>query len=454
MDRMSGREGTEVQAKPLPGMVGFTIVWIGQVFSLLGTQMTQFALTVWAWQQTGQATDLALVGFFNFVPFLIVTPVAGAIVDRLNRKHVMMSADFLAGLPTVVLLMLFLSGKMQIWHLFITGAVSGTFQAFHFPAYSAAITMMVRKEKYGRASGMLSTAEFASGIFAPVAAAIFLSSIGIEGVMIVDIITFIVAISMLFFVHVPQPTTKQMGLKGIGGIWKESLYGFSYILKRHSLLGLQLVMFSSNLLSSFGSTLVSPMILTRTGNATIILGSVMTFGGLGGLIGGITLSLWGGPKHKVHGVIFGNVLVNILGWIVLGLGRNWYIWAIAAFSGYFFIPILNGSNQAIWQAKVNPDLQGRVFASRLFIAQMSIPIGQLLAGPLADKVFEPAMMPNGSLAAVFGNLVGTGPGAGISLMFILAGIIGAITALAAYSFRTIRNAEDILPDHDALSSSS
>jgi hypothetical protein len=195
------------------------------------------------------------------------------------------------------------------------------------------------------------------------------------------------------------------------------------------------------------------MILTRTGNETIILGSVMTFGGVGGLIGGITLSVWGGPKRKVHGVIFGNVLVNILGWIVLGLGRNWYIWAIAAFSGYFFLPILNGSNQAIWQAKVDPNLQGRVFASRLFIAQMSVPIGQLLAGPLADQIFEPAMMPNGDLAPFFGNLVGTGPGAGMSLMFILAGVIGAITALAAYSFKAIRNAEDIIPDHDAPSGS-
>jgi hypothetical protein len=144
----------------------------------------------------------------------------------------------------------------------------------------------------------------------------------------------------------------------------------------------------------------------------------------------------------------GNILMNLLGWFFVGLGQNWIVWTLAAFIGVFFLPILNGSNQAIWQVKVPPTMQGRVFAARRFIAQMGMPLGMLLAGSLADGFFEPAMTSNGSLAAIFGNLVGTGPGSGMSLMLIFAGLFGTIAGIGAYKFRVIRDAEDILPDYD------
>ena len=166
-------EHPPIQKKRPTGTLAFTIIWIGQVISLLGTAMTGFALTIWAWQITGQATALALVGFFAFAPALLVTPFAGALVDRWNRKFVMMISDLAAIVSTIVVLLLFWTGNSQIWHLYVTGAFSGAFGAFQFPAYSAAVTTMVSKEQYGRASGMLSTAQFASNIFAPIMAAIF-----------------------------------------------------------------------------------------------------------------------------------------------------------------------------------------------------------------------------------------------------------------------------------------
>jgi hypothetical protein len=134
--------------------------------------------------------------------------------------------------------------------------------------------------------------------------------------------------------------------------------------------------------------------------------------------------------------------------MVLGLGRGMVVWIVAAFFSSFFIPIINGSNQAIWQAKVAPDVQGRVFATRRLIAQISI-LAAILAGPLADFVFEPATRPEGSLAGTFGWLVGTGPGAGMALMFFITGILGVLVGLGGYAFRAVRDAEDILPDHDA-----
>ena len=434
------------------GMLAFTIIWVGQMLSLLGTNMTGFALTIWTWQVTQQATAMALVGFFAFAPTVLVSPIAGALVDRYDRKKVMQIADLAAGLPTVAVLLLYVTGNLQIWHLFITGAVSGTFQSFHFPAYSAAVTMMVRKEQYGRANGMLAAAQFASMIFAPIVAAILLGIIGIAGVMMIDITTFLIAISMLFFVHIPRPPTTEAGRRGMGSIWKESFYGFRYIYERPSLLGLQLVFFSINLFGSFGNTVLNPMILARfppnspLGNQT--LGSVQTAGGIGGLIGSILLTAWGGPKRKVHGVLGGMVLISLFGGILLGLGQSIYVWVVTAFLSWVFLPIINGSNQAIWQAKVAPDVQGRVFATRLLIAQISIPIAMLLAGPLADLVFTPAMMSGGSLTTLFGGLMGTGPGVGMSLMLVISGILGILVGIMGYSIRIVRNAEDILPDYD------
>ena len=430
------------------GMLAFTVIWIGQMISLLGTAMTNFALTFWAWLITGEATALALVGFFAFVPTVLVSPVAGALVDRWNRKFVMMISDLAAVLSTVVVLLLFSTGNLQIWHLYVTGAFAGAFGAFQFPAYSAAVTTMVPKEQYGRASGMLSTAQFGSNIFAPVLAAILLGVIGIGGILTIDVVTFFVAIGALLLVHVPQPVLTEEGRKSKGSLWKESVYGFRYIYERPSLLGLQLVFFSVNLIATFGITVLAPMLLARTGNDATVLGIVQSANGVGGVVGSVVLSIWGGPKRRIHGVLAG-MTFGMFGLLLMGLGSDLYTWSLAAFIGLFFIPIINGSNQAIWQAKVAPDVQGRVFATRALIAQISIPVAMLLAGPLADRVFEPAMMPGGSLAPMFGGLVGTGPGAGMSLMFVIAGALGMLVGLGGYAFRVVRKVGDILPDHEA-----
>lgn len=447
MNQLCGEHLMTQKTRPT-GMLAFTIVWIGQVVSLLGTSMSGFALTIWAWLITGEATALALVGFFSFAPVVLVSPIAGALVDRWNRKLAMIISDLAAVLSTIVVLLLFSTGNLQIWHLYVTGAFSGVFQAFQFPAYSAAVTMMVSKKQYGRASGMLSMAQFISNIFAPVLAAILLSVIGIAGILTIDILTFLVAISALLFVHIPQPAVTEEGRKGRGSLWKESIYGFRYIFGRPGLFGLQLIFLSVNLVVTFATTVLSPMLLARTGNDVAVLGIVQSAIGLGGVVGSIVLSIWGGPKRRIHGVLI-SLTLAMLGILLIGLGRVPYVWALAAFFTLFFVPILNGSTQAIWQTRVAPDVQGRVFAARGFISQISVPVSMVLAGPLADRVFEPAMMPGGSWTTIFGNLVGTGPGAGMSLMFVIAGALGMLVGLGGYAFGAVRNVEDIVPDHKA-----
>jgi hypothetical protein len=190
------------------------------------------------------------------------------------------------------------------------------------------------------------------------------------------------------------------------------------------------------------------MILARTSNGEIALGSVQSAGAIGGAVGGLLLIVWGGPKRRIRGVLIGCLLSSLLGTSLMGLGRTLTVWALANFLGDFLTPIIDGSDQAIWQAKVAPDVQGRVFATRMLTSQITIPVGMLLAGPLADYILEPAMMPGGRLVSAFGWLVGTGPGAGMALIFVLAGLLAGLFSVGAYAFRALRKAEEILPDFD------
>jgi MFS family permease len=430
------------------GMRAFTIVWAGQIISLLGTAMTEFGLTIWAYQKTGHATPLALIGFFFVFPLIVVSPMAGAIIDRSNRKLMMIVSDLAAGIVTIAQFILLATGHLQIWHLYVAAVIVGTFQAFQWPAFSAGITLMLPKEQLGRANGMMELAGASSGVFAPVLAGALLPLITLPGIMIIDIVSFSFAIGALLFVHVPQPPATEAGRQGQGSLWKESGYGFRYILQRPSLLGLQLVFMVGNLFSNLAFPVMAAMILARTDSNTLVYGTVQSAAAIGGVVGGLVMGAWGGTKRKVHGVLAGWILFSLLGVIPLGIGRSLQVWAVAGFVGMLLSPIINASNQAIWQAKVAPDVQGRVFSVRRMIAWSLSTLATLAAGPLADRVLEPAMQTGGKLAPIFGGLVGTGPGAGMGLLFILAGLGGALAGLSGYFVRWIRDAELILPDYD------
>ncbi|MBT3283277.1 MFS transporter [Candidatus Bathyarchaeota archaeon] len=429
-------------------MKGFTVIWGGQFVSLLGTFMTRFALTIWAWQVTGEATALALTGLAFALPNILLYPVAGALVDRWNRKLVMMLSDIASGIATLVIFLLFTSGNLQIWHLYVTGAFSGLFQSFQFPAYSAAVSTMVDKKDYTRTSAMLSLAQNTSGILSPVAAGVLLPAIGMNGILVFDLFSVAVAVAALLAVNIPQPEPKQVEERN--SLLEDSLFGFKYIMARPGLLGLQLVFFTINFIGSLGFPLLAPMILSRTGDNSIILGTVQSAFGAGGIVGGLALSAWGGPKKRVHGVLSGMALSCLFGYVAIGLGKDMYTWAIGAFLMMLFNPLINGSNQAIWQSKVPPEMQGRVFGTRAMIALISQPVAMAITGPLADKFLIPGMMEGGVLVPYFSWLVGVGLGTGISLLWLFLGVIGFAAGLGGYLFKQVRDVESILPDHDEV----
>lgn len=431
------------------GMFAFTIVWLGQIVSVLGSSMTGFGLTIWMYQQTKSATALGLMQVAFITPFLLLSPIAGVMVDRHNRKLMMMVSDLAAAISTTAVLILFATGHMQFWFLYVAQILNGIGNTFQWPAYSAAISNMIPKEQYGRANGMMSLIEGGRGVLAPLLAGALLPFIKITGIMLIDLATFLLAIGALLIVFIPQPEHTAEGQKGQGHLLKEAAYGFQYIFQRPSLLGLQLVFFAGNLFSGMGFTLLAPMILARSNSNSLIFGSVQTAGAVGGIVGGILMSAWGGFKRRVHGVLAGWAFSGIFA-AMLGLGRDLPMWVIAMVLLNLIVPLVNSSNQAIWQAKVAPDVQGRVFSARRLIAWLTTPISPIIAGTLADFAFEPAMKTHTSMASLFGGLVGTGPGAGMGLLMVFCGLAAASVGLAGYLFRPIYHAEEILPDHDQL----
>ena len=439
----------ENSSKRPSGMFAFTVVWLGQIVSVLASSMSQFGLTIFMYEKTQSATALGLMQVFYFVPFLLISPIAGVMVDRHNRKMMMMVSDLAAGLATIGILLVLYFGVWQFWQMYLAAVIFGLGTAFQWPAYSAAISTMVSKEQLGRANGMMSLMEAGPGVIAPILAGALLPIIKLTGILFFDVATFILAIGALLIVHVPQPVRTEEGAKASGGMLKEAAYGFKYIFARPSLLGLQLVFFAGNLFAGMAFTLLAPMILSRSGNNSLLFGSAQSAGAIAGLVGGVLMSIWGGFKRRVHGVLFGWIISGI-GMAIIGLAGGLPIWITGLAISSIVIPLVNGSNQAIWQSKVAPDLQGRVFASRRLIAWITNPISPIIAGTLADFVLEPAARAGTGLPAAFSWLVGTGPGSGMGLLIVFCGLVGVLVGVVGYFIPAIYNAEAILPDHDAL----
>jgi MFS family permease len=430
--------------KMAKGMKTFLMIWSGQLVSMTGTAMTRFALLTWVYQQTGEATALALLGFFSFILYVVFSPIAGVVVDRWDRRTVMLVSDLSAGLMTIGILGLYLTDGLQIWHLYLAEALTGAFEAFQVPAYNAAITTVVPERQYSRANGLHSLAYSASQVIAPFLAGTLLVVVGLTGVMLVDIATFLIAMFTLLSVRIPRPAATEAGQKASQGkLWQEVRFGFRYIFARSGLCYLMIIFMGINFAASLTYFGVLPaMILARSGNDELVLASVQSVLGLAGVIGGVWISAWGGPKRRIHGVLLGAAISFLFGDLLFGIGQSLPVWIGAGFAAAAIIPLIVTSDRTIWQLKVEPDVQGRVFAVKGMLQQSLKPVGYLLTGPLADRLFEPAMMPGGALAPVFGGLVGTGPGAGMGLMFICTALMGTAISLSGYLVPAVRRLDD------------
>lgn len=431
-------------------MFGLTIVLAGQAVSILASSMTGFSLAIWVFQQTSSATSLGIMTSAFTLPYLLIIPLAGVMVDRYNRKLMMMVSDLAAGLGSLTILMLLVTGNLQVWHFYLINILIGLGNAFQWPAYSAAITTMVPKEQYGRANGMMSFVQAGPAVVAPLLAGALLPVIGLNGILLVDIATFVLAIGMLMLVHVPQPTRTVEGQEGKGSLLKEAAFGFKYIFKRPSLLGFVVMLFFANLFLGFPNSVHVPLILSRTGNSSLILGAVETAGAISWTLGSVIMSAWGGPKRRIHGVLIGWIVYCLAGNIVFGLGRGLGVWVPAILVAGVGSSIGIATSQALLQVKVAPDVQGRVFSARRLLTWFPDTFTPVLGGMLADYAMEPAMQNGSWVSRLFGWMVGTGPGSGMAVMMVIFGVLTILALLSGYVFPKIRMMEDILPDHDQL----
>ena len=436
-------------------MKGFTIVWIGQVVSVIASSMTTFGMTLWMYKQTESATAMAVMQVAFITPFLLLSPIAGALVDRHSRKLMMMVSDLGAVASTAAILILYTGDNLEFWHLYVAAAINGIGNTFQKPAYTATISTMIPKEQYGRANGMMELLRSGPDVLAPALAGALLA-VSIQGffdsfalILLIDLLSFVIAIGTLLVAYIPQPPKTVEGQRSKGNLLKESIFGFKYILERPSLLGIQLLYLVGNLFVVTGYFVYAPMVLARTGQDSLIYGAVQTAGALGGLAGGVIMSAWGGFKRRIHGVLAGWMLFGF-SIMLFGLGTSVFLWIPAMVLFSITVALVNTSGQSIWQAKVAPDLQGRVFATRTLISWFTRPIGPIIGGALADYVMEPAMQTHTAFARIFGPIFGTGPGSGMSLLIFFTSFGVILVGLCGYCLPTIRNMEDILPDHDQL----
>ena len=421
----------------------FFVIWSGQLVSTIGSGLTGFALGVWIYQETGSVTLFAMNMLAFAIPNLLVSPFAGAMVDRYDRRWVMILSDTGAGLATLSIAILYMTGNLQVWNIILATAFNSAFSTFQWPAYSAVTTLLVPKEQLGRAGGMVQIGEAMSQLLAPAAAGALFVTVGLGGVIVIDFVTYFLAVLTLLVVRVPSPERSEAGKEGQGSIWKEALYGWTYISARAGLLGLLLVFAAFNFVSGLMMPLIMPMILDMTSAA--ILGYLVSIVGVGMLAGTLVMSAWGGPKRRIHGVL-GFLMLSGFFTSMLGISPLIPVMAVAGFFLMFTMPIINGSSQAIWQSKVDPDVQGRVFSVRRMIAWSMTPLAYIVAGPLADRVFKPLLMEGGALADSIGQLIGVGPGRGTGFMFIVVGALSIVVAALGYLNPHVRNVEDELPD--------
>ncbi len=435
------RPATETDSGP--SMRTFFVVWAGQLVSLVGTNLTAFALSIYVFQQTGSVTQLAAVLLASHLPQLIITPFAGALVDRWDRRKAMILADAGAGIGTLVLIGFYLTDSLTVWNIAIAVAISGLFQAFQWPAYSAAMAVLVPQKQFGRASGLVQLADALGELGGPIIAGFVLAFSGIGLVFAIDVATFLVAVTTLLIVRFPKPAMTEAGAEGEGSLWHETKYGFQYLFARHGLFALLLVFGVVNFAFGFMGPLFVPLGLSLTNEAG--LGTAFSISATGMLIGSVVASAWGGPKERVLGLVVGGALLGAA-FAAIGFFPSIYWMTAVIFMGMLIVPTINATSQALWLAKVEADLQGRISAVRRFIAQAAIPIAYVLVGPLSDRVFEPLMANGGALSDSVGSVIGSGPGRGYALFFIVIGIMVMVAVAAAWMYPPLRHLERDIPD--------
>jgi MFS family permease len=420
------------------GLRNFLLIWFGQLISGVGSRLSAFALGIWVLKSTGSTTQFALIFVAMGVPALLLSPIAGALVDRWDRRLTMLTCDLVSACTMFVLAALLATDHLALWHIYLGVGISSLANAFHSPAYSASVPLLANGEQLARVNGLVQTSNAIAQVAGPLLAGVLVSLISMHGVLLVDAISFLFGALALALSKIPRPQPQPSG-EG-EGLWHEAATGWRYVHARAGLFGLLLVFGVANFLFAIASILITPLVLSFATPA--LLGLQFSIGGVGLLLGGIAMTATGGFKRHIVGVL-GLYLVAGIALTIHGLAPSFVLVCAAGFVFFLTLPGIGASNDSIWQAKVPSNLQGRCFAIQRVLSEAAMPVGYCLAGPLSEHLFEPLLMSGGPLAASLGSVIGTGPGRGIGLIFILLGLLMSATAVVAWGISAIRKVDDL-----------
>ena len=414
----------------------------GQLVSTLGSGMTRFGLGLWVLDQTGDAAAYTTLLFAAVLPLGVASLLVGPLIDRWNRRWTMILANAVASLSTLIVALLYFADSLQVWHLYIALVANGVASAFILPALEASTPMLVPSQQLGKAAGVTQMVQSFEIILAPVLAVPLYLGLGLGAVFVVDFVTFGVAIVALTLSIVPQPV-RTLAPAGTP-IWAEFRFGIAYLVQRRPFLYLMFFVSAAMfLMPGIGYALATPLALSFSDEAGAAV--LLTTFGVGSLLSGVLLAAWGGPRRRMTGIIAAMALAGA-GAIVAGLRESLALTAAGVFViGVAFVFAI-GLNRVIWQVKAAPDVLGRLFSLRVVIGVCAQSLGIVVAGPLAEYVFEPLMASGGALAGSVGAIIGVGDGRGMALMYVLAGLALVALAIGSLIVRPIWRLEDALPD--------
>jgi MFS family permease len=424
----------------------FFILAAGQILSNLGSRLTDFGLGVFIFQQTGSETQFAVSILISALPSIVLSPLAGALVDRWDRRTVLLFCDTVLALRTVTLLLILTSGSLAVWQIYIMNAVASVFEGFHGVAWSASTVLLVPKRHLSRVTGFTRAFGSATGILAPALAGVLYVLIGLKGIVLIDLASWAFAVVPLLLVRIPSPVREKLK-RGATGLLTDIAEGWKELRSMGGLLEL-LLMYSA--IGFFGITtevLRGPYVMVSSGTEKYgIMESVVSIGTLCGSVLLATFAL----RRRVMIIIFGSELVVCVAGILMGLVPGFWLLLVWVFLFNCAVSYCDGTIAFLWQLKVRPEFQGRVFALRDTLTMSLMPIGVLIFSPLAEFVFEPRLQPGGAWAASIGSITGTGTGRGIGFLFVVSSLICTVILGLGWMRRRIRRADVELPDFDSI----
>lgn len=415
----------------------FLIVWIGQMVSSIGVGLTAFSLGVYAFEQTHTATSVSLITLFSFLPSILLRPVGGVLTDRYDRRAMMILGDLGSALGLLFILIVMLIGDIQLWQIYIGVTISSIFAGLQSPAYKASATDLLSEEEFSKGSGLVQLAESAKFLFSPIIAGFLLSITKIENILIINIFTFVVAILAVLVVKknlqkVPKESENQNFLTDL----KE---GWNAISSTKGILLLVTIVSIITFYLGFLQTLIGPMILSFSDART--LGTFQSVSAIGMIISSLVIGIFSVSKKYSRMLVLGMVLAGV-SFSLLGLTTNLYFIIGAGFIFLSALPFINTSADVLVRQNISNEKQGRVWGIIGILSQLGFVVAYSVAGFLADHVFNPLLNEGGLLAPSIGKIIGTGPGRGIGLLFIIAGVLVMILAGITSRIKSIKNLEN------------